>query len=183
MENDIEINVSNFKRRLESHKKESDTYRDIGGADSGTGWRYGTGDYSRPIMTDLLKIRNINSLTGVNERGHRKSTEVEALLGVESSISAMIDELLRETNKPPLIIMDYGGGIGLSWCRLANMYEKEVKRGDVLFVVTNIEKKLCCRGCYRGNQTSRYKDKSAYYRTRGSRADQERISRRISPLY
>lgn len=120
------IDALNFRRRLKRQRGEDEKFRMVGGDESGEGWRYGKGDYG------------IATLVGMKPDSWTR--EVYKLLGVEFSIQKMIEELLLKSKERPIIVFDFGGGPGLSWCRLAKHYEQEVLSGNLLFVVSNIER-------------------------------------------
>lgn len=129
------IDANDFRRRRKRQRGEDQKFREIGGDDSGEGWRYGKGDYGVSYLDFEFGTA---PLTGIDLefRGSRG----EVLHGAETSIQKMIEELLLKSEKRPIIVFDFGGGLGLSWCRLARHFEREVLSGDVMFVVSNIER-------------------------------------------
>ncbi len=65
------------------------------------------------------------------------------LHGFESDLASQIDMYLEDESRTnsdqPLIIMDIGGLIGLSWVKLAAYYEQKIRAGKIIFVVANLE--------------------------------------------
>lgn len=58
------------------------------------------------------------------------------LIGTELTISHMIENRLAQATQP-FIVLDWDGMAGMSWFRLAARYEREVKKQQIVFVVSN----------------------------------------------
>ncbi|MEA2056862.1 MAG: hypothetical protein U9O78_04150 [Patescibacteria group bacterium] len=127
---------TNFKRRLATQKREDKEYRTFGEEKSGDAWKFASGDYSQGIFPQEFGTPH---LTGLEKRTPRRLEQVENLIGIEQSLGKMMEQLINESEKRPLIFFDFGGGIGLSWCRLALQFQDSIKKGDVKFIVSNIE--------------------------------------------
>lgn len=127
--------IKDFKKRLSAQKSDNELYRGMGGAESGEAWNVFTGDYSKPIFPSEFGSSDV---CGSEDYSGRQSPE--ELMGAEITLKAMIDHLLANKKDKPVICFDYGGGIGISWCRLALNYSKEIVTGKLKMVVSNIER-------------------------------------------
>lgn len=124
-------------QRWKMQKQNDSRLRPIGGSDSGQAWSYGTGDYSLPTYAKQGDPGTAN-LFGINQT-MREIGDVESLRGVEWSIGKLVENMLSNCHKKPIVVFDYGGGVGLSWCRLAKRFEKEIVSGDLVLAVSNYE--------------------------------------------
>lgn len=61
------------------------------------------------------------------------------LTSVEKAIINYIHDLIERRSKQPIIIADFSGGVGLSMLKVAELFEKEVHFGEVVFIVSNWE--------------------------------------------
>lgn len=125
-----------FMTRFRAQNIEDKRAREYGKERSGDFWAVARGDYSRPLWINEFGTLRV---TGIDQKTLRRGSESEEVLGVEKSLDHMVEELLAKSEKRPIVVMDFGGGIGLTWCRLAKKYEEAVKQGLLTFVVTNIE--------------------------------------------
>lgn len=129
--------TQNFKQRLSQQNLEDSKSREQGKENSGQYWGFANGDYSKPVFSSDY---GTPTFTGVDNHLYRKENEKDTPIGIEKSISMAVAELLTKSVKRPIVVMDFGGGIGTTWCRLAKEFEAEVKKGNLIFVVTNQEK-------------------------------------------
>lgn len=109
-------------------------YRSMGRVESGEAWNVFSGDYSKPIFPDEFGSQ---SICGSEDYSGRKRPE--ELQGVEITLKKVIDSLLKYKKDKPAIVFDYGGGVGISWCRLALNYLREIETEKLIMVVSNIE--------------------------------------------
>lgn len=109
-------------------------YRSMGGVESGEAWNVFSGDYSKPIFPDEFGSQ---SICGSEDYSGRKRPE--ELRGVEVTLKKVIDSLLKDKKDKPTVVFDYGGGVGISWCRLALNYLREIETEKLIMVVSNIE--------------------------------------------
>ncbi len=130
--------VQSLIRRLKDQQREEVEFRAKGGEHSGSNWSYQSGDYSVPIF-EMERAGSTMTLAGVESKFTREMNNAEQLCGVERSLAHMVAELLKNSKKRPIVVLDFGGGIGLSWCRLAKKFEQFVKAGEVVFCVSNME--------------------------------------------
>lgn len=66
------------------------------------------------------------------------SGETKSLKGLEIYLRQMIKNLMTlKNNSEPVLILDVGGGVGLSWFRIAASFAKEVNEGKIAFIVSN----------------------------------------------
>jgi len=72
-----------------------------------------------------------------NERAKSDEVPVDRLTGMEAFYGYRTRELLTSGEKP-VILLDAGGMAGLSWCRIANRFRREIDEGRAVFVVSNI---------------------------------------------
>ncbi|GEM_PF-6507934 len=133
----VEIENKDFLERYREQLREEKCSRSFGEDDSGVYWQCPLGDYSKPIF---FSDNGVPTLTGIDKIIRRENEHSQELIGVEKSIGHMVRELLQKSKKRPILVMDFGGGVGLSWSRLAVKFEEEVRANEVYFVVTNIEK-------------------------------------------
>ena len=130
--------TTQFMKDWKLQKKSDEKFRALGGEESGNGWSFISGDYSVPIFpTDF----GTPAAYGFEHVRRAEETLFEPL-GIEHTISTAIDALLESSQKRPLVILDFGGGLGTSWCRLASHFESQVKAGELIFIVTNMEKEF-----------------------------------------
>jgi len=62
------------------------------------------------------------------------------LSAAEESYREILEQLINSSSSDrPVVALDIGGMAGITWCRLANHFRKEVEAGKVVFVVTNVE--------------------------------------------
>lgn len=129
--------LKNFHKRLEKQRLENIKYRSMGKKESGEAWSFATGDYSRPVFSADF---GTSTLMGVNEGIYRTEETKESLLGIEKSLEQMILQLLeKKDGGGPIVVLDFGGGLGLSFCRIAKILEKEINEGKIKLIISNIE--------------------------------------------
>lgn len=93
---------------------------------------YGRGDYS--AYYDDMVVDN-RTWEQCRPRG---PGEVEQLRNLELFFSEYLQKQMELKRAEPVIAVDIGGMLGLSWVRLAKHFENEVKEGRIAFVVTNL---------------------------------------------
>lgn len=92
-------------------------------------WSHPTGSYGEALLVEGLKPRRFA------ERNGRKVY----LSGLEVFLHDLAENLLNSKPKDqPVVLLDMGGGAGLSWSRLAQVFEREVMESRLAFVVTNL---------------------------------------------
>ena len=127
--------IKDFRQRIKKQKEDNQLYRSMGGDESGEVWNVFSGDYSKPIFPS-----EFGSPTICGSEDYSGRELPEELMGVEVTLKKIIDNLLlREKLGRPVIIFDYGGGVGISWCRLALNFQKEITSGRLVMIVSNIE--------------------------------------------
>lgn len=64
----------------------------------------------------------------------------EGLGDVELAMNNQIEELLkrRQGEGRPVVVIDFGGGLGLSMIRLASIHREAIESGDLVIAVTNL---------------------------------------------
>ena len=127
--------VKDFKKRLSAQESDNQLYRGMGGGKSGEAWNIFSCDYSKPIYPSEF---GSSTIYGSEDYSGRKTPE--ELMGVEKTLQFIIDYLLATKKDKPVIMFDYGGGVGVSWCRLALNYSREIRSGRLKMVVSNIER-------------------------------------------
>jgi len=62
------------------------------------------------------------------------------LTSLESLIAKSIDHSLEKSDNKPVVALDFGGGRGLSWMRIASQptYKEAIDRGQLVMAVTNL---------------------------------------------
>lgn len=60
------------------------------------------------------------------------------LIGTELYLRNLIREMLEKQSKHPVVVLDIGGMVGLSWARLANHFQKQIANNQLAFVVSNL---------------------------------------------
>lgn len=88
-------------------------------------WAFTKGDYSG---WSLLKQACLDA---------GSDRETPDLHGVEIYLKNLIKNLLKGADRP-IVAVDVGGMLGLSWGRLAKYFEREVHESKAVFVVTNL---------------------------------------------
>lgn len=58
--------------------------------------------------------------------------------GIDSFIADRIRKVLALKKDVPVVALDIGGMVGVSWSRLARLFEQEVEEGRVVLVVSNL---------------------------------------------
>lgn len=92
-------------------------------------WIHPTGSYGDASLVEGYKSRKF-----VNRNGRDIY-----LSGLEVFLHDLTGKLLDSKPKgEPVILIDIGGGAGLSWSRLAQVFEREVRESRLAFVVTNL---------------------------------------------
>lgn len=78
-----------------------------------------------------------------NFLGLYSNSETAEFSGIESKLSDLVGELLRRdlesSSSDPVVVLDFGGGLGFSFGRLAGRYKKEIKESRLVLVVTNLD--------------------------------------------
>ncbi|MCB9813233.1 MAG: hypothetical protein H6772_02385 [Pseudomonadales bacterium] len=127
----------NFHKRLKRQHLENKRYRSMGKEESGEAWSFAIGDYSKPVFSADF---GTSTLMGVSESIYRTEETKESLLGIEKSLEQMILQLLeKKDGGGPIVVLDFGGGLGLSFCRIARILENEINEGKVKLIISNIE--------------------------------------------
>lgn len=90
-------------------------------------YRWTNGDYSSSEYA--------TSATPSSDPKERRSGEV---VNHEIILAEHIREQLAYDPEQPKVILDIGGGAGVSWDRLARQFEAEIALGQVVFVVSNL---------------------------------------------
>lgn len=94
------------------------------------------GDYGT-IEDDTRNIVVLGNEESQNERRYTKD-----LFGEEVFFKDTIAHLLKVKVGKPVIVLDIGAMIGMSWRRLANFYTDQVKAGKIVFVTSNLNNDL-----------------------------------------
>jgi len=92
-------------------------------------WQFATGSYDRnstPLITTRATLPN---------KALIKSIERDITKWLNDYVH---DNLVYEPDVNPLILLDIGGGMGMTWTRMAYDYQNEVEQGLVAFVVSNL---------------------------------------------
>ena len=133
------IDAREFHRRSEAQKIVNNSHRSNGRektGEPGTAWMNFFGDYRFVYHGErkslLLTACGFDYTKSVPE-------DTQNLLGLEETYEHIIKQLLDSKQKKPVIALDYGGGLGITWCRLALRFERQIRAGELLLVVTNME--------------------------------------------
>lgn len=93
-------------------------------------WRVSGGDYVNSFFQDGEWDEKVYTLPTFD------------LCGAEVVFYELLKKKLKERkergDQTPVVAVDIGGMYGVSWCRLAKHFEKEVVAGEIQFVVTNL---------------------------------------------
>nr|AIA18744.1 hypothetical protein [uncultured bacterium] len=123
-----------FRQRISMQHSAVNSIRENGESQR---YVYTSGDYgiSAPHYRGiLLAIDDSRVKAARNEK-----RPVERLTGVEMFMKDSIDALLRKKNgQEPVVVLDVGSFVGMSWHRLANQYKEEVESGKIVFVTSSI---------------------------------------------
>lgn len=96
------------------------------------------GDYSEKSIADIATLYEQEG-----ERLDEVGKKVfEDLMGIEVFFKNTIDHLLTIKGAKPVILLDIGAMVGLSWRRLANFYEDQVRTGKLVFAINNLNNNL-----------------------------------------
>jgi hypothetical protein len=85
-------------------------------------YTFTAGDYARKLFVRQVPEATLSEQTRNHER----------------LLSDMIKALLTASPDQTVIILDAGGGRGVSWCRLAKEYAEAIRTGKIAFVVSNL---------------------------------------------
>ncbi len=84
---------------------------------------------------DYRDIEYATSAEPTSEPGQMMSGEA---VKHEELIKNLVDSSLVASSGEPVIVLDIGGGVGISWARLAQQYEDDITQGRVVFAVSNL---------------------------------------------
>ncbi len=110
-------------------------------------WPLGDGDYGREYgSAKAVWIPNDNTSASLERKFWLQAQELPEdvefgeLIGEELTIASIIQQRLKEKKLTdfPLIMLDVGGMLSVSWIRLAKHFEHAVQDGNVLFVTTSL---------------------------------------------
>jgi len=89
----------------------------------GEDWTYALGDYDH-------KMELVSTIEGSKDKK-------EPLENAEQFVIHRIEQLLAETSKRPIVVVDFGGAIGVSMHKIAQRFSREIAEGNVVLIVTN----------------------------------------------
>lgn len=99
-------------------------------------WDFMSGVYNRPLMS----FNEDEKASGVS--GLLKDTSLQNPLEtpgyVESFIGKRIDQLLKANPGKPVMVLDFGGMLSVTFVRIAERYQKEIESGQLVVAVTNL---------------------------------------------
>ncbi|CAN5279569.1 hypothetical protein BH10PAT1_BH10PAT1_2380 [soil metagenome] len=89
-------------------------------------WGLSAGDYMLPFTN--------------KQEPYFKTETPEQLVGTEVVLDAIVKQLFSnwQEGDEPLNFVDFGGQVGLTWCKLAFKYKDKVFEGKAEFIVTNL---------------------------------------------
>jgi hypothetical protein len=104
-------------------------------------WPFSSGEYGKLHgKASRIYKTDISDDLWVQSRRVPENLPVGELLGVELTLADMMQQQLDQwrDGDQPLIMVDIGGMVGLSWFRLANHFSESIRAGKMAFVVTNL---------------------------------------------
>lgn len=86
-----------------------------------------------------LKLGDYSSTSILAKYGLPEGESIDQLVNMEAYLQDTINDLLtKQKGATPIVIMDIGGGGGLTWLRLAKSFQENIETGTLAFVVTNL---------------------------------------------
>ncbi|HEC67095.1 MAG TPA: hypothetical protein ENI23_17600 [bacterium] len=97
------------------------------------------------LRREKLASRRIQGVIGysLSDGYYREQKSDGQLVSPTKGIQARIEQQLHDSAREyPIIVLDFGGGFGISMIELAEKYEKDVLAGSIVFAVSNIETEM-----------------------------------------
>lgn len=131
--------ADHFEARLKDRKAYKETLEEQGREDGPITFNYRSGDYGQSgLVQGQHEFRNCSS----NQKNHpcyyNHRSRPADLIGLENFISKQAQKLFALKEDKPVVILDMGGMVGLSWSRIALAFQKEIKDSQIAFIVSNL---------------------------------------------